>query len=143
MRSANWDIRLAEYIDGLRNISFSWGSNDCITFTNAATKIITGKGYCDDWIGDYTNGSGAFKHYRRKLSEQGYDDIIDALDDRLDRLDAKYPPRGTLVGRKSDDVNGVLPIALGVAVSDLVAFLTADGLLLFELIETDLFWSVD
>lgn len=143
MRIANWDIKLAEYIDGLRDMPFAWGSNDCITFTNKAMQIITGKGYCDDWIGDYSNGRGAFKHYRRKLSEQGYDGIIDALDNRLIRLDAKYPPRGTLIGRKSDDVNGVLPIALGVVISDLAAFLIDDGLILSPIDETDLFWSVD
>lgn len=143
MRPANWDIALAEYLEKIRKTPFQWGSNDCITFTNRSTEIITGKGYCDDWIGDYSDGAGAFRHYHRRLSEQGHDGIIAAIDSRLNRLDVKYPPRGTLVGRKSEDKNGVLPIALGIVVSDLAAFLMADGLILLAPDEADLFWSVD
>lgn len=143
MRTANWDITLAEHLEGLRDYPFVWGENDCITFTNQCVEIITGQGYCDDWIGEYTDGRGAFMHYRRKLYEQGYSSIIDALDDRLERFTGRFPPRGTLVGREYDEKKGVLPIALGVVVSDLAAFLMTDGLVLSTLNETDLFWSVD
>jgi len=143
MRDANWDIALAEYLEELRHLPFSWGENDCITFTNNAVTAITGRGYCDDWVGQYADGRGAFMHYRRKLYEQGYSSIIDALDDRLDRFDGRYPPRGTLVGRKYEGTDGVLPIALGIVVSDLVAFLMADGLILSSPSETDLFWSIE
>lgn len=143
MRTANWDIRLADYLESLRDYPFIWGENDCITFTNKCVEIITGQGYCDDWVGDYTDWRGAATHYRRKLSEQGHGDVIEALDYRLSRYVDRFPPRGSIVGRKSDDTKGVLPIALGIVVSDVAAFLNSDGLLLLSLNDADLFWSVD
>lgn len=143
MRSANWDIKLSEYLEQLRDCKFEWGKNDCITFTNKCVEIITGRGYCDDWIGEYTTGKGAHMHYRRKLRDLGYYSVIDALDDRLEIFHGKFPPRGSLVGRHADENTGVLPIALGIVVSDLAAFLMDDGLVLSTLNEQDLFWSVD
>jgi|DEB0MinimDraft_6_1074348.scaffolds.fasta_scaffold03871_3 hypothetical protein len=143
MRLSNWDINLAQYLEDLRDYPFRWGQNDCITFTNRCAEILTGEGYCDDWLGQYTDGKSAFIHYRRKLSEQGYSNIFDALDGRLERFTERFPPRGTLVGRESEDMAGVLPIAMGVVVSDLAAFLTADGLILSNLSDSDLFWSLD
>ena len=65
------------------------------------------------------------------------------LDDRLERFNGRFPSRGSVIGRPVDQTIGVLPIAMGVVVSDVGAFLCDKGMLMFTLEEDDLFWSVD
>ena len=72
-----------------------------------------------------------------------YDTVIDMLDDRLERFKGRFPSRGFIVGRPVDQTIGVLPVALGVVVSDLGAFICDNGMILWPLDENDLFWSVE
>ncbi len=143
MRVANWDIKLAEYVNSLRDYPFVWGEHDCFTFINKSVEIMRGQGFADDCLGDYTTPKSALLHYRRKLMHLEYDTIVDMLDDRLERFKGRFPSRGSIVGRPVDQTIGVLPVALGVVVSDLGAFLCDDGMILWTLDENDLFWSVD
>lgn len=143
MRVANWDIKLAEYVDNLRDYPFVWGEHDCLTFVNNCVGLLRGETFADDWLGDYSTGRGAFKTYRKLLYSQEYDTIVDMLDDRLGRFTGRFPLRGTVVGRPCDQKIGVLPVVLGIVVSDLAAFIDTDGMVLSQLDENDLFWSVD
>ena len=143
MRVPNWDIKLAEYVNSLHDYPFVWGENDCITFVNNCVEIIRGQSFADDCLGDYTTPKTALLHYRRKLNHLEYDTVIDMLDDRLERFDGRFPSRGFVVGRPVDQKIGVLPIILGIVVSDLGAFLCDDGMVLLSLEENDLFWSVE
>jgi hypothetical protein len=143
MRVPNWDIKLAEHIDSLRDYPFVWGEHDCLTFVNKCVEVIRGQSFADDWLGEYTTGRGAFKTYRKLLYTQEYDTIIDMLDDRLERFTGRFPPRGSVVGRPCDQTIGILPVSLGVIISDLAAFLGEDGMIISTLDENDLFWSVD
>ena len=143
MRVPNWDIKLAEYVNSLRDYPFVWGENDCITFVNNCVEIIRGQSFADDCLGDYTTPKTALLHYRRKLNHLEYDTVIDMLDDRLERFNGRFPSRGSIIGRPVDQTIGVLPIALGIVVSDVGAFLCGKGMLMCTLEENDLFWSVD
>ena len=142
-RVANWDIKLAEYLNSSRDYPFVWGEHDCFTFINKCVEIMSGQGFADDCLGNYTTPKSALLHYRRKLMHLEYDTILDMLDDRLQRFDGRFPSRGSIVGRPVDQTVGVLPVALGVVVSDLGAFLCDNGMLLWTLDENDLFWSID
>lgn len=143
MRQSNWDIQLANYVDGLRDHPFVWGKHDCLTFVNNCVKIIRGSTFADDWLGGYQTGRGAYKSYRKLLNTQKYDTVIEMLDDRLGRFPHRFPPKGSIVGRPCDEKIGVLPVVLGVVVSDLAAFIDTDGMILSSLNEDDLIWSVD
>ena len=143
MRVPNWDIKLAEYVDSLRDYPFVWGEHDCLTFVNKCVEIIRGESFADDWLGEYTTGRGAFRTYRKLLYTQEYDTVVDMLDDRLERFTGRFPPRGSVVGRPCDQTLGVLPVSLGIIISDLAAFLGNDGMVISTLYEDDLFWSVN
>tara|TARA_Y100000114_G_scaffold64448_1_gene59025 strand:+ start:1963 stop:2394 length:432 start_codon:yes stop_codon:yes gene_type:complete len=143
MRVPNWDIKLAEYVNSLQDYPFVWGENDCITFVNNCVEIVRGQSFADDCLGNYTSPKTALLHYRRKLNNLNYDTVIDMLDDRLERFNGRFPSRGSVIGRPVDQTIGVLPIAMGVVVSDVGAFLCDKGMLMFTLEEDDLFWSVD
>lgn len=138
----DFDIRLAHYINSVRNKPFDWGKHDCLTFANSAIKAMTGDYVFNDWLGDYDGPQSAYKHYRGLLTDQGYATMSDALDARLCRLKRLMPPRGALIGRSSDDQKQVTGLALGIAVSDLVAFVSDDGLIFTSVKPQDMFWCV-
>ena len=143
MRVPNWDIKLAEYVNSLHQERFGWGEHDCLTFVNKCAEVIRGQSFADDWIGDYTTATGAFRKYRKLLYTQEYDTVIDMLDDRLERFTGRFPPRGSIVGRPVDQTIGIMPVLLGVVTSDLAAFLGSDGMVFSIIDENDLFWSVE
>jgi hypothetical protein len=143
MRVPNWDIKLAEHIKSLRDYPFIWGENDCLTFVNKCVEVVRGDSFADDWTGDYTTAKGAFRKYRKLLYTQEYDTVIDMLDDRLERFTGRFPVRGSVVGRPCDQTIGILPVMLGIVVSDLGAFVSEQGMVMSTLDENDLFWSVE
>lgn len=143
MRVPNWDIKLAEHINSLRDYPFMWGENDCLTFVNKCVEVIRGDSFADDWLGDYTTAQGAFRKYRKLLYTQEYDTVIDMLDDRLERFDGRFPVRGSVVGRPVDQTIGIMPVMLGMVISDLGAFVSEEGMIFSTLDENDLFWSVN
>lgn len=143
MRVANWDIKLAEYVDSLRDHPFVWGEHDCLTFANNCVEVVTGRAFADDWLGNYSSDRSALKEYRRVIAGLDHDDFIDCMDERLDRFEGRFPPRGSLVGKPCEARLGVLPVVLGVVVSDMAAFINTDGMVMLPLDESDIFWSVD
>ena len=143
MRVPNWDIKLAEHINSLRDYPFMWGENDCLTFVNKCVEVMRGDSFADDWVGDYTTAQGAFRKYRKLLYTQEYDTVIDMLDDRLERFTGRFPMRGSVVGRPVDQTIGIIPVMLGIVISDLGAFVSEQGMIFSTLDENDLFWSVN
>lgn len=143
MRVPNWDIKLAEHINSVRDYPFMWGENDCLTFVNKCVEVIRGDSFADDWLGDYTTAQGAFRKYRKLLYTQEYDTVIDMLDDRLERFDGRFPVRGSVIGRPVDQTIGIMPVMLGMVISDLGAFVSEEGMIFSTLDENDLFWSVN
>ncbi len=49
-----WDIRLANWIDSVRDEPFRWGPHDCITFANNAAIAMRGFGFADEFIEGYS-----------------------------------------------------------------------------------------
>lgn len=140
MRHADWEARLGEVIENLRDEPMVWSVNDCFTFINACHHAMTGEFLADEWFGKYSTAFEAKVHYIRKLKETGHASIIEAIDSKLDRSDNRA--RGSIVARQLED-DTVLGYAFGVVVSDKVAFLTLQGLDFQQPLETDIFWSVD
>lgn len=142
MRYPDWDIRLADYISAVRDDRFEWGVNDCLTFADGAIKAQRGEGICDDWTGGYTTAKGALRKYVNHAREGIEANIIDALDNRLFRLDTNLPPRGSLIAMPVDD-GGVFDYALGIMVTHKAAFVTVEGLILSDVTDNCIFWGLE
>ena len=142
MRHHDWDIRLMEYVDQCRDKPFDWANFDCLTFVNECSKKMTGKGFADDWLDqDYECATSAVRVYKSKLKSANEKDIVAGIDDRLVRSTGLYPRRGDVVGRQDAKVKGI-GLALGIAVSDLVAFIGSDGIEFDQPRDGDIFWAV-
>ena len=119
---SNWEIRLANFITSSHDMPFRWGSMDCITFANNAWRAMTGKGFADDILGNYSTERGAAMTYLRWVKGSKYSDIAQALDDRLSRMHTKYPPRGSIVAKPPSVNAPVIPYVFGVCIGSKNAF---------------------
>lgn len=145
MRRPNADLILSEYIDECRDRPFTWGKFDCLTFVNNCIRAQTDKGALDDLIGGYNCPASALYQLRKRGKELGYSStstIIDALSDRLKRLETNYPPRGSVVAKKSDGDEMVMGWMLGVVMRRHSAFVGPQGLVFIDRQPDDLYWSV-
>ena len=130
-----------DYVDGCRDKPFDWDGFECLSFANGAAKVMTGKGFADDWIDEYQCACTAVKRYKAKLKAANKQSIIEGIDDRLKRSSGKLPARGDIVARKDKSMK-VIGVSLGVAVSDLVAFVSLDGIVFDQSREGDIFWVI-
>ena len=140
MRVEQWEARLAEVIDNVRDEPLVWGVHDCFTFINACHFALKDTLLAEEWMGDYENGLQAKLFYHKKLRDTGHANIIAAMDYKLSR-DASRS-RGSIVARPLAD-DGVFGYAFGCVVSDKIAFLTLNGLDFVTAEEGDIFWSVE
>ena len=141
MRFHDWDLRLMDYVDDCRNKPFDWNGFECLSFANGAAKVMTGKGFADDWVSEYKCACTAAKTYKAKLKAANRQSIIEGIDDRLKRSTGNLPARGDIVARKDKSMK-VIGVSLGVAVSDLVAFVSVDGIIFDQSREGDIFWVI-
>jgi len=84
-------------------------------------------------------------HARRRIKHFDYPSdvsIIDALDERLDRVKTPYPARGSITARSADQ-NLVTGYALGVRLRRHSAFLYETGMVFLDWEPNDLYWSVE
>lgn len=139
---SDWDLRLASFIEKVRLEPFSWGKNDCLTFANNAVKAQRGYGFADEKLGVYSNASVALLRYGRLLKNSDYNDIIDAVDDSLTRINTNYPSRGNIVAMPQAD-NKVLPFTFGVSVSQYCAFVADQGLVFLKPTNGFLYWGLE
>lgn len=65
IRLADWETRLAAYMEPLRALPFAWGSHDCCTFAAGAVAAMTGASTIDEFRGLYTTRRGALIALRR------------------------------------------------------------------------------
>ena len=140
MRHEDWANRLNKVIEDVRDDPLVWGVHDCFTFINATHYAVTDEQLEAEWLGDYSTGLQARKHYLTKLKETGHRDIVAALDFKLSRNVNRA--RGSIVARRLES-DGVLGYSLGVVVSDRIAFLTLNGLDFLVPQDGDIFWSVE
>lgn len=131
-----------KYLEQSRQKPFAWGDHDCITFANKACAAQKGYGFADEFLGKYTTCQGALLTYRRWLKSSNHSTLIEAVDDRLERLKTNIPPIGSIVAKQDNLTNAVLPIKFGVCVGRLIAFVGADRLVLRQPSSDMIFWGV-
>ncbi len=141
MKYADWDKRLADYLNSVRKSTFDWATLECLSFSNEAVKAQTGQGFADDWVGNYSCAKSAYKFYLQKQKSEPEKDIIGAVDNRLQRCNLKIAPRGSVVARPQNDFP-VLKHSFGIVAGDLLAFLGYDGLVFDNAQKADIFWTV-
>lgn len=142
MRHPDWETRLDDMIESVRNEPLVWGVHDCLTFVNAAHYALKDEFLSPEWFCSYDTAYQAKVMYVRKIKETGFSGIIEGIDSKLDRQAGLIAPRGSIVARPLDG-NTVLGYAFGVVVSDKVAFLTVLGLDFSAPTKADIFWSVE
>jgi hypothetical protein len=128
---------LNDYIRACAARPFEWGVHDCLTFTNGAHRVLYGKGWADDWIGEYMIDGRPMRRdeLRRKF---GFNSVQAAIDLRLTRVQG-IPPKGALV--TSDHVRRwVTGVALGICVGTRAAFLDKAGVVYLPIDETRERW---
>ncbi len=136
MRQPNWDTKLADYIAKHRNTEFSWGVNDCLTFSNGATREITGVGLLDCYVGGYKTARGAIGRAKRA------GDLVAKIDAVLQRHEGFPPPRGSLILKAVPEAVGI-GYALGVMASGLdAAFMTEQGVRMIRADRADKVWAL-
>lgn len=136
-----WDIRLATFVNSKRGKNFEWGELDCLSFANEAVRVMTGDGFCDDWVAGYTSSIEALRRYREKLKAEGFEDIIDAVNSRLTRVETvDSPMRGVIVARPMPGT--VLQYSFGVCVGRDIAFMGENGTVFFKPDENDHMWEI-
>jgi hypothetical protein len=138
----NWDLRLAELIEVVRLKPFSWGENDCLTFANKACFAQRGFGFADKELNGYKSATGALLKCQKWFRDNGYSDMVEAIDNRLTRIDTKYPPRGSIVAAPSNTDN-VIPFSFGVSVNQYCAFVSYEGLVFIKPKSGFLYWSIE
>ena len=140
MRLANWDIRLVEYIDRHRFIPFAWGTNDCLTFTNGAHEILTGRGFADAEAGQSCTSIAAKRQFLAHMRAVARGLAPDLLDTLLERREGT-PWRGDIVARKNEDM--CTGYALGILIGRKIAMVGRNGLMFDHRDAGDLYWAVE
>lgn len=141
MRPSGWESRLNDFLESRRQMPFQWGVNDCYSLADGALREQLGESPISDWRGSYSTQWGCLLNYRRKLKQMGCEDIIEAMDQRLARVDVWLPSRGAICGRSDGLGSSVMSVAFGVVISDKIAFIGYDGLVFDQVKQSDIFWS--
>ena len=116
--------KLNQYLKEVRHKPFSWGSNDCLTFTNNAFRAMFGNGWADDWLDRYMVDGRPMKRYELK-KEFGFSNFISAVDTKLQRID-HVPPLGALVLTKQAE-RWIIGGAMGICTGTKCVFLSKQG----------------
>jgi len=93
MRYADWELRLAAYLEPLRARPFAWGSHDCCTFAAGAIAAMTGVDPMPEFRGRYHTAIGSARALRRL----GRGTLAATLDAKLEAVPAPLAHRGDVV----------------------------------------------
>ena len=129
--------QLNAYLVSVSGEPFSWGSHDCLTFTNDAFRKMYGSGWSDDWLGRYMNGGKVLGRSELKR-EFKHSNFYRAVDDRLQRVD-HVPPLGALV-TTTKARKWVTGVAMGICTGTKCAFLDKVGVIYLPLDDIDAAW---
>jgi hypothetical protein len=117
---------LNNYLKKVSSTPFKWGEHDCLTFTNDAYHAMYGVGWADDWLGRYMQNNCPMR-YKELRKEFKFFDLIDAIDDRLKRIDF-IPPLGALVVTKKKN-SWITGYAMGISNGRKGVFLSRSGII--------------
>ena len=118
----DWKQNLLVWIEENKERRFSWGVHDCFVFTNIAWRKMTGRGYADEWYDRYYD-----RNYRPLSTDQmrkefGYQEVYQALDCKLKRVDVSSVEYGNLVGTTERSFKNTKRVALGICLGDTSVF---------------------
>lgn len=103
-RLADWETRLAAYLEPLRLRHFQWGRHDCCTFAAGAVEAMTGVDPIPEFRGRYTTAIGS----ARALKRFGAGTLEATMDSKFATVAASLAQRGDVVMTA-----GLLGICLG------------------------------
>lgn len=103
-RHADWEARLAAYLEPLRARPFEWGAHDCCTFAAGAVEAMTGTDPMPEFRGKYSTALGSDRALRRL----GAGSLAATLDGKFEAVPAPLAQRGDIVM-----TGGLLGICLG------------------------------
>lgn len=111
IRFHDWESRLADYIESVRNIPFTWGSFDCCLFACDAVMAMTGLDMAEDFRGKYSTdrealvalrefaGGGVAELAAKRALELGIREVVPAMAQRGDVV---------LVDNQGNDALGIV-----------------------------------
>lgn len=132
MRLPDWPVRLSNYLSERAKMPFSWGDNDCLSFTAKAVEELTGVDFYKDYS-DYTDEESAAKMLEKNGGAKG---IITACLGR-----GSY---NILSAKRGDVVVVKLPEYTAGIVDDTgqrIALVTPNGLMRIPLKRAIMYWS--
>lgn len=135
VRFADWEMRLAVYLDRVREDPFKWGDHDCALFAGAAIRAMTGTDPAEEYRGTYDDARGA----ALALRKLGKGTLTATTNDWLGQsVDRAFAQRGSIVlkGRT----------ALGVCVGPWSWFVgeegTGKGLIALPTLQLSRAWTI-
>lgn len=135
----NFITRLNDYLQEVERKPFTWGTHDCLVFTNTAFQRMYNKGYADDWVGLYYKNSRnvPIKELKKLYN---YNNLKDAIDDRLE--EKSIPTIGDLVlTKKTASHIWYVGAALGICMGNKAAFVGTHRLEFLPLDTVDYVWG--
>lgn len=110
-RKADWEARLAAYLEPLRTRPFAWGEHDCCTFVAGAVEAMTGADPIPEFRGRYSSAAGSTKALKR----YGAGTLEATLDTKVARVPASLAQRGDVImtGGLLGICSGAFAIAVG------------------------------
>lgn len=129
---------LFELIESNRRTPFKWGVHDCFTFTNEAWRRLNGRGWADDWAGEYVeNGKPLLpSHLRRKFGAETFRQVVET---RLNPVSGSAPPRGALISSVRSH-RWAAGVALGICLGQSGVFVGVSGLVFHPIEYIDGAW---
>lgn len=100
-RVPDWEARLAEYLESVRETPFAWGSHDCALFAASAVEAMTGVDYGAPFRGKYRTELGSV----RALKRFGAGSLEATLDGLFPEIPLAFAQRGDVVMR--DEAAGI------------------------------------
>ena len=131
--------KLRDYILAHTGKPFRWDGNNCLSFASGAIEACGGAGLPRDWYVGASVRREAVRAYKAGLKRYGYASIIDAINDRYERIFTLHPDDGLLCARKTDDLMGN---AFGVSFRNGCVFLTDAGAKWSDIEAGDRFWRI-
>jgi len=134
MRYADWDKRLAAYIEEVRQMPFEWGKHDCFTFAVKCEEAISGvTRFPELYKAEYHSQFGANKAFMKN----GYRGMIDCINRRCVQINPNMLQRGDWAAIDTPD-----GLAIGVDVGGKIAAPSINGLVFFKTKDAKSGWSI-
>jgi hypothetical protein len=114
MRYSDWEARLAQHIDTIRNKPFRWGEHDCALMAADCAMVICGKDFAADFRGKYTTEEEAYALIL-EYAGGGLNEMADKIADgfSLFEIGKNFAQRGDIVLCEDDgrDTLGIVSLS--------------------------------